>query len=119
MLIHFWSFMSVDIVKSYSEILAKSIKSKNYTDLLTKLSENVDVKASVMGKKYEFVGQEKLQKFLTNMPAGISVDINKIIEDSETHFTIKVSMGMGFMKMPGKWSLQLNDEKKISALVIN
>ena len=111
--------MSVEIVKNYSETLAKSIKSKEYDELLACLAEDIDVKASIMGKKYEFVGQEKLQKFLSNMPAGVSVDINKIIEESKTQYTIKVSMGMGFMKLPGKWSLSLNDENKISALLIN
>ena len=71
-----------------------------------------------MGKSFDFVGHEKLQKFLQNMPAGIGVDIKKIT-DKQDHYEVKVSMGIGFMKMPGKWKVSLNDDNKISKLEIN
>ncbi len=99
--------------------MAKAIKTKNYDELLSYLTEDVDVKASIMGKSYEFVGHEKLSKFLGNMPAGLGIDLNKVIDDGDGKFTLKISMGMGFMKMPSKWNIVVNSDEKISHLVIN
>lgn len=111
--------MSVETVQTVASTMAKAIKSKNYDELLGFLTDDVDVKASVMGKKYEFVGHEKLTKFLGNMPAGLGIDVNKILDDGDGKFTVKVSMGMGFMKMPSKWNVVVNADQKISHLVIN
>ena len=110
--------MSADTVKDYANLLAKSIKSKTYDELLECIAENVEVHANVMGKSFDFEGHEKLQKFLQNMPAGISVDVKKIAEKGD-YFEVKVSMGIGFMKMPGKWKVVLNSDNKISNLEIN
>jgi hypothetical protein len=110
--------MSVDIVKSYAEELANAIKSKEYASLLEAFGETVEVKASVMGKKYEMDNKEKLAKFLGNMPSGLSVKINKILDNENGSYTAKVAMGLGFMKMPGKWIIKLNTNNKIEFLEI-
>jgi len=110
--------MSVDTVKNYADLLAEGIKTKQFDSLLDAFSSSFEVKAKVMGKSYEFSEKEKLTKFLNNMPNGLSVDVNKILDNEDASYTAKVAMGMGFMKMPGKWTLKLDTDNKISFLEI-
>lgn len=109
--------MSVETVKQYADTMAAAIKSRSYTDLMTTMAEDVDVHATIMGKSYEFQGPEKLEKFLNSMPAGVSVDVKDVTE-GDNGYLVKVSMGVGFMKMPGKWTVGLNADGKINKLII-
>lgn len=110
--------MSLEVVKTYADMLAVGIKSKEFDSLLDAFAEEFEIKAKLMGKSYEFSEKEKFSKFLNNMPSGLSVNINKILDNEDGTYTAKVAMGMGFMKMPGKWTLKVNDADKITFIEI-
>jgi hypothetical protein len=110
--------MSVDIVENYCKILAESMKTKQFETLLSSFASEFDVSASLMGKSYEFNNAEKFKKFLENIPSGIEVKINKILSNDDGSYTAKVAMGMGFMKMPGKWHVELDSDLKIKTIKI-
>ncbi|MCB0278156.1 MAG: hypothetical protein KDD94_01550 [Calditrichaeota bacterium] len=110
--------MSVEIVKEYAETLAASIQKKSFDQLLELFADPFEVDASIMGNSYQISEKEKLAKFLGNIPAGIQISINKILDNEDGTFTAKVAMGIGFMKMPGKWSINLDDKQLIKKLII-
>ena len=110
--------MSLEVVKKYADMLAVGIKSKEFDSLLDAFAEPFEIKAKLMGKSYEFSEKERFSKFLNNMPSGLSVKINKIIDNEDGSFTAKVAMGMGFMKMPGKWTLRVDENEKITFIEI-
>ena len=110
--------MSLEIVTTYANHLADAIKSKNFAPLIEAFAEKFEMKATLMGKTYEIFDKEKLTKFLGNMPGGLAVDINKILSNDDGSYTAKTAMGMGFMKMPVKWNIKLDDLNKISFLEI-
>ena len=110
--------MSVEIVQNYCDLLAESMKEKKFDALLSSFSDEFDVSASLMGKSYEFNNFEKFKKFLETIPSGIEVKVNKILTNDDGTYTAKVAMGMGFMKMPGKWHVDLDPESKIKSIKI-
>jgi hypothetical protein len=110
--------VSIDKINEVASTLAFAIKTKSFDKLLTEFADAFEVHASVMGKSYDFNDLETFKKFLSNMPAGLGVDIKKVIELSSSEYEVKVAMGMGFMKMPGKWTISLNEENKLTKLVI-
>lgn len=111
--------MSADIVKDYSETLAESMKTKQFEKLLSCFANKFEISASLMGKSYHFTESEKFKKFLENIPSGIQVSVNKILNNEDGSYTAKVAMGMGFMKMPGKWQILLDDSSKIKSITIS
>ena len=105
--------MSMQIVEGYGVILSNALKTKSFTPLMEIIGEEFEAKAKLMGREYHFHSKDKFENFLANLPGGINVDI-KEIKEKEDHYSITVKMGIGMLKIPSEWIIQLHADKKIA-----
>ena len=105
--------MSMQIVEDYGMILSNALKTKSFAQLMEIIGEEFEAKARLMGREYHFNSKDKFENFLANLPAGINVDI-KEIKEKEDHYSITAKMGMGMLKIPSEWIIQLDADNKIS-----
>lgn len=110
--------MSIEVIEKYADILSEAIKTKNHGPLMSVIAEPFEAKAKLMGRSYHFSEKNKFEQFLKSLPGNLSLDIKSVNSQDTNQYRISVKMGMGMLKIPSQWIIQLDEENKISFLEI-
>lgn len=110
--------MSIEVIEKYAGLLSEAIKTKNHSPLMAVIAETFEAKAKLMGRSYHFTEKDKFEQFLKSLPGNLSLDIKSVNSKDTNQYLINVKMGMGMLKIPSQWIIQLDEEDKISFLEI-